>query len=41
MPVFVESIIIIAVAAFIAIWVNDSDLKIGGGYLPEETSEAA
>lgn len=39
MPIFIESIIIIVVAAFVAIWVNDSFHV--GGYLQEETTEAA
>lgn len=39
MPILVESIIIIVVAAFVAIWVNDSFHV--GGYLQEETSETA
>lgn len=39
MAIVVQSLMIIVVAAFVAIWVNDSfDL---GGYLQEENSESA
>lgn len=39
MGILVESVIIIVVAAFVAIWVNDSFHL--GGYLQEESSEVA